>query len=914
MKLELYSKNLMNGISKTVAIMKKLMKLFVLVAAAAMALASCQKNEITGPETQEVHFTIKADIADTKTYITDNGDKTYTPSWSKGDKIGVLFALEENAKAVDFENTAEAGEEATFEGKHAFTVVEGASEVDGYLYAFYPSSAFNKFYSDGGVRLDLKVTQYPTSTSFDPSCDLLIAKPCYYMAEATGEDAEVVIDDMYFARMMSVLRINLNSEFLSNETVKSVSFDADGVDFTGAMKFNLATGEFVGNQSTSQDLSEVKAVYSEEDPIYVAGEKNSAYLVLAPVTIPSGTTLTFTIETENYDIVKTITAPADMVMPAGNVAVINLSIAKENCTAKVEDTSDYSGEWLITGVKDEQVYAASAYVSGNNLKSVAISIENGQILEVDGIANCMMTLTKVADGDYAGMYTITDVNDKYLYAASSSGNQLKGATEVSVNAYWTVELQENGTYSIVASESSNRNVMQFNGNDILFNCYSSSSQNPVTLYPYSMVKADTTPRIYLEKTSDQVGADGTSYEFKYTTKNITGDVKANVKDGATMTNVSASASDGTVTVTFDANTDSETKSSTIVLSYEGAVSQEFVLTQNGKPAEGTPTTVTDKLVASLFAATSTSYSNFSGVSVTSPAVYAGNSAKTSSGGIQLRSNNNTSGIVTTTSGGKAKTITVTWASGNTSGRTLDIYGKSTAYSAASDLYNSNNQGTKLGSIKEGTSTKLEITGDYEFIGLRSNSGAMYLTSIEITWETNAGSGSGETTDPETPGEGGGNEGGETPTPDPDPTPDQPGEAGTSTISVTFADYTAGTQYATNEEHKINDVLTLYTTDCHFTSELRIYSSSTNNGYVISNQLPGKITQMTFNAGNKVDKLVVYGSIDGSSWTEVGEVSVTSTSYKDYTFSFGETNYTYFKLDVKGSNQVRLKKMSVTYLQ
>lgn len=356
--------------------MKTFTKFFVLVAAAAMALASCQKNEITGPETQEVHFTIKADIAETKTFITDKGDKTYTPSWSKGDKIGVLFALEENAKAVDFENTAEAGEEATFEGKHAFTVVEGASEVDGYLYAFYPSSAFNKFYSDGGVRLDLKVTQYPTSTSFDPSCDLLIAKPCYYMAEATGEDAEVVIDDMYFARMMSVLRINLNSEFLSNETVKSVSFDADGVDFTGAMKFNLATGEFVGNQSTSQDLSEVKAVYSEEDPIYVAGEKNSAYLVLAPVTIPSGTTLTFTIETENYDIVKTITAPADMVMPAGNVAVINLTIEEENCEAIISDTriwvEGFDGETTNkkqttpnesgvagTGVSEELKYAYS---------------------------------------------------------------------------------------------------------------------------------------------------------------------------------------------------------------------------------------------------------------------------------------------------------------------------------------------------------------------------------------------------------------------------------------------------------------------------------------------------------------------------------------------------------------------------
>ena len=58
-------------------------------------------------------------------------------------------------------------------------------------------------------------------------------------------------------------------------------------------------------------------------------------------------------------------------------------------------------------------------------------------------------------------------------------------------------------------------------------------------------------------------------------------------------------------------------------------------------------------------------------------------------------------------------------------------------------------------------------------------------------------------------------------------------------------------------------------------------------------------------------MVVYGSNDGNTWTEVGEVSVTSTSYKDYSLAFS-SSYTRFKLDVKGTNQIRLKKMSVTY--
>ena len=49
------------------------------------------------------------------------------------------------------------------------------------------------------------------------------------------------------------------------------------------------------------------------------------------------------------------------------------------------------------------------------------------------------------------------------------------------------------------------------------------------------------------------------------------------------------------------------------------------------------------------------------------------------------------------------------------------------------MYDSSKQGTKLGSIVYGTSTELMVSDDYTFIGLRSNDGALYLSSISITW-------------------------------------------------------------------------------------------------------------------------------------------------------------------------------------
>ena len=149
----------------------------------------------------------------------------------------------------------------------------------------------------------------------------------------------------------------------------------------------------------------------------------------------------------------------------------------------------------------------------------------------------------------------------------------------------------------------------------------------------------------------------------------------------------------------------------------------------------TVTTVTDTLNRDVTGITGTSYGDWSGKTLDSGATYKGQSAG-GNDSIQLRSSNSNSGIVTTASGGKVAKITVKWHSSTTSGRTLDIYGKNTAYTAATDLYGSN-AGTKIGSIVCGTSTELVIEGDYEYIGLRSNSAAMYIESIAIEWTTTA---------------------------------------------------------------------------------------------------------------------------------------------------------------------------------
>ena len=135
-----------------------------------------------------------------------------------------------------------------------------------------------------------------------------------------------------------------------------------------------------------------------------------------------------------------------------------------------------------------------------------------------------------------------------------------------------------------------------------------------------------------------------------------------------------------------------------------------------------------------------SYTNFTNKKGTSQAIYSGMAAKQKDiNYIQIRSTNSNSGIVTTTSGGKVRKIEVTWHSNTNAGNKIDIYGKNSVYSSASDLYNSSSSkyGTKLGSITKGTNTKLSISGDYKYIGIRSNNGVCYLSDITIYWEGDA---------------------------------------------------------------------------------------------------------------------------------------------------------------------------------
>lgn len=237
----------------------------------------------------------------------------------------------------------------------------------------------------------------------------------------------------------------------------------------------------------------------------------------------------------------------------------------------------------------------------------------------------------------------------------------------------------------------------------------------------------TTPAPVLSATPATTTVAATATSVTWT---ITSNTDWTITPGAGVTPSTTSGNgNAEVTLSFAANESSDAVTYTATATADGCPDVTITITQNGT---GSSSTITDELTAALFTATSTTYADFSNVAATSSARYAGNSAKSSSGGIQMRSKNSNSGIVSTVSGGRVKSVTITVESGS---NTIDVYGSNTAYTGAGDLYATGegaNQGTKIGSLTAtGTIT---FTDEYAYVGIRSNNGAIYVTKVEIEWE------------------------------------------------------------------------------------------------------------------------------------------------------------------------------------
>ena len=127
---------------------------------------------------------------------------------------------------------------------------------------------------------------------------------------------------------------------------------------------------------------------------------------------------------------------------------------------------------ILTGVKSDVTYAAGKFVSGGS--NVQADTANPLVVsgnKVTGVVDTMIYTLEA--GTVANSVAFRDSSGKYLYASSSSANQLKAQDEIDDNASFVLGSDS----TVIAQGENSRKSMRYNNVNTsnLFNCYVSGS-------------------------------------------------------------------------------------------------------------------------------------------------------------------------------------------------------------------------------------------------------------------------------------------------------------------------------------------------------------------------------------------------------------------------------------------------------
>ncbi|MBR6354954.1 MAG: InlB B-repeat-containing protein, partial [Paludibacteraceae bacterium] len=149
----------------------------------------------------------------------------------------------------------------------------------------------------------------------------------------------------------------------------------------------------------------------------------------------------------------------------------------------VENASELTEESYVIIAASGADFAMKSYASGNNCKAKA-AVKNGNLIEYDSEFAVYAILAGNQDNTIA---FYDDAIDKYIYAESSTSNNMKAEEALSGNSSWTIDITD-GVATLDAQGTNTRNRMRYNpnNNSPIFSCYASISTTGtlVALYKY----------------------------------------------------------------------------------------------------------------------------------------------------------------------------------------------------------------------------------------------------------------------------------------------------------------------------------------------------------------------------------------------------------------------------------------------
>lgn len=354
--------------------MKKL--LYSSLAIAAMAV-SCQEAELenNGAANNGEVFRIEVPISETKT--------VYTPptkvTWATGDEITVIV------------NDTDANKFTNSEGNYFETtefIPEAGTEYT--YHAFYPYSSFVTSVDEAG-KTDTWISVPSTASASQSGLNSTthVQGVLYGDGTATGTEAPVI--DM--KHLTALLKIDVTNNYSEAITLRSitVSTNADGQYLSGRFDVNLNDGTLTPNVE-QLDRCVSSSTLGISDGILETGATASFYLSTTEFTVPVGSTLTISAESDKGTAEDVRTYPQEMVFAAGTVN--NTTFSFENPEQTIEKLT--VAEFLAKDVDANTYYELTGTISN------ITNTEYGNFDLVDETGSVYvygLTASKVASND-----------------------------------------------------------------------------------------------------------------------------------------------------------------------------------------------------------------------------------------------------------------------------------------------------------------------------------------------------------------------------------------------------------------------------------------------------------------------------------------------------------------------------------
>lgn len=549
--------------------MKKLIYL-ITIASSVLAMASCQKEQnVTNSDDLTVVSFSTSEIQ-TKTAFGDKtADGKYPTLWTGNEIVGVAYNTY-NSGSINKENITSStdGKSASFE----IAFAQDANATSHNFYVISPADAFLGMTKDGEKgNIQINASQTPGEGTCDPAAQVIAAS---HKSETFDTQINLAFSHVTAYGNLSIV-LPEGAGAVSNISLTGSKNIAGRFyyDFNGALSENSAS-------------STISLLTNKVSDIFFA---------CAPADL-SGGKIDITVTTKNGTYEKSIDLTGKTLkFESGKISkfTVNGFTKKESdeVYTLVTDASTLKiGDKIIIAAATAD-FAISTTQNNNNRDQAAVTKTNNTI--VNPATN--VQLFTLEAGTKVGTYAF-NTGSGYIYAASSSNNQLKTQQKNNDNGSWTISCTAEGVATITAQGNNTRNLLKYNinNNSGLFSCYE-TGQSDVAIYSdgKGTGSVPTPPAIKAESTSVSLNHDDETDHYMTVTitgaegKNITCKVSENA-DGTGVVPAWLTANypdkDGKLSYRAEANTTGAARTAYIILSAsnaDGTTSLAIKVTQNG---------------------------------------------------------------------------------------------------------------------------------------------------------------------------------------------------------------------------------------------------------------------------------------------------------------------------------------------